>query len=290
MSADLRAGQRFAAPAKVNRCLHVLGRAADGYHRLQTVFQFLDWGDELEIEPVAGESIELLGDLSGVPASHNLAWRAADLLRRAAGRKAGARITLHKRIPPGSGLGGGSSDAATVLCVLNRLWGLHWPLARLQALGLELGADVPVFVRGQACVAEGRGEQMQAVEPPETAVCLALPEVHCSTAQVFAHPKVQRNTPRFAPPDWPHAVAEARNDCLAAALDLYPELAALEQRLQASHNNFTMSGTGSAFFCTMQNRKEARTIAGFVEAAGAKAVVTNLSNVSALHQSLETIV
>lgn len=289
MSAQLEAGQRFAAPAKVNRCLHVLGRGADGYHRLQTVFQFLDWGDELEIEVQSEPAVSLVGDLSGVAAPDNLAWRAATLLQRAAGVRRGAHIRLFKRIPPGSGLGGGSSDAATVLCVLNRLWGLHWPLSRLEQLGLELGADVPVFVRGRACVAEGRGEHMQPVELPETPVCVALPAVHCSTAKVFARPEVRRNTARFECSDWPQAVAQARNDCLPGALALYPQLAALEQRLHDCHNNFTMSGTGSAFFCTMQNREEARTIAGFVKAAGIQAVVTNLSNVSALHQAWDQL-
>lgn len=290
MSAGLTTQPRYAAPAKVNRCLHVVGRAEDGYHRLQTVFQFLNWGDELEIAATPEPQILLSGDLSGVRAEENLAWRAAELLRRRAGVQRGANIRLHKRIPPGSGLGGGSSNAATVLCVLNRLWGVDWPLSHLEALGLELGADVPVFVRGQACLAQGRGEQMQVVSPPEATVCLVLPEIHCSTAQVFAHPAVCRNTPLFAPQDWAQAVDQARNDCAPAALALYPELAALEQRLQAGSRNFTMSGTGSAFFCTMQTRKEARTIAGFVEAAGAKAIVTNLCNVSTLHQALEVIV
>lgn len=146
------------APAKLNLFLHVVGRRADGYHLLQTVFQFLDYGDELAFEITGGGGVERVTDLPGVAPEQDLVVRAALRLKAHAGERRGTRIDLTKRLPMGGGLGGGSSDAATTLIVLNRLWGLGLPVEELAQLGLELGADVPVFVRGRAAWAEGVGE------------------------------------------------------------------------------------------------------------------------------------
>ena len=150
------------APAKLNRMLHIVGRRADGYHLLQTVFQFLDRGDWLWFEPRADGAIVRDGEVMGVPAEADLIVRAARLLQQASGTRQGASVRIAKHIPMGGGLGGGSSDAATVLLALNRLWEVNWPRERLQALGLKLGADVPFFIFGQNAFVEGVGERMQA--------------------------------------------------------------------------------------------------------------------------------
>ncbi|MDX1380555.1 MAG: 4-(cytidine 5'-diphospho)-2-C-methyl-D-erythritol kinase, partial [Xanthomonadales bacterium] len=185
---------RWPAPAKINLFLHVLGRRADGYHELQTVFQLLDWGDELHIEATDSPSIERTRDLPGVSESDDLGLRAASLLQAASGTAHGARIGAVKQIPPGSGLGGASSDAATVLHVLNRLWGCGLDLQALARLGRELGADVPVFVHGHSAWAEGVGERLEPMALGERHYVLLFPGVTVSTAEVFAEPALPRDT------------------------------------------------------------------------------------------------
>ena len=185
----------YPAPAKLNLFLHVVGRRADGYHLLQTVFRFLDHGDSLEIFPRADGEIRLLSRLPDVPLEADLCWRAARLLQSHAGCRLGADIRLVKRLPLGGGLGGGSSDAATVLLALNRLWGLHLPRAELQALALRLGADVPVFVFGQSAFAQGVGEILEAWTLAPASYVVLTPPTHVSTPAIFAHPGLTRNTP-----------------------------------------------------------------------------------------------
>jgi 4-diphosphocytidyl-2-C-methyl-D-erythritol kinase len=185
----------FAAPAKLNLFLHVVGRRPDGYHRLQTLFRFLDHGDRLRIEPRADGAIRLLDPLPGVSEERDLCHRAARLLQVHTGCRLGADIGLEKVLPMGGGLGGGSSDAASVLLALNRLWGLGLPRAELQALGLSLGADVPVFVFGRTALAEGVGEVLRAVTPPPASYVVLIPPVEVATASVFAHPGLTRDTP-----------------------------------------------------------------------------------------------
>ncbi len=185
----------YPAPAKLNLFLHVVGRRADGYHLLQTVFRFLDIGDSLEIVPRADGEIRLLSPLPGVPLESDLCWRAARLLQSHAGCRLGADIRLVKRLPMGGGLGGGSSDAATVLLALNRLWNLRLPRAELQVLGLCLGADVPVFVFGRTAFAEGVGEVLTPWLPAPASYVVLTPPAHVSTPAIFAHPGLTRNTP-----------------------------------------------------------------------------------------------
>ena len=182
----MMAAEAWPAPAKLNLFLHVTGRRGDGYHLLQTVFQFLDFGDELVLIPRSDGAIVRRYDLPGVPAEADLCVRAARALQTAAGAAAGVDIDLIKRIPQGGGLGGGSSDAATVLLVLNRLWGIDWPLPRLAALGARLGADVPVFVGGRAAWAEGVGEILTPVDPVLSWYVVLLPPVRVETRAVFA--------------------------------------------------------------------------------------------------------
>ena len=182
------------APAKLNLFLHITGRRADGYHLLQTVFQFLDYGDELTFEPTATGQIRPRYTLpGGVPPEQDLIVRAAMRLRETAGVAAGATIDLHKRLPMGGGLGGGSSDAATTLVALNTLWECGLSVAELAELGLALGADVPVFVRAQAAWAEGVGEQLQPVTLPQPWFLVVKPPIEVSTREVFGAPELTRD-------------------------------------------------------------------------------------------------
>lgn len=277
---------RYPAPAKINRFLHVLGREG-GYHRLQTVFQFLDWGDALTIRSRTDERIVLSGDLAGIPPEQNLVWKAATALqqKRLQGPLPGADIHIEKVIPPGSGLGGGSSDAATAMVVLNRLWGLGISEKELCDIGLGLGADVPVFIHGRACFAEGRGERMRDVSPDEGPLVLVLPEVFCSTAQVFSRPEMVRDSAAIRFEEWPQAVEQGRNDCLPAALASQPELAHIAHEL-GQHARFVMSGTGSSFYLRVPTREKMRTIAGLVSTVSGQVVTTSVTNLSPLHMQL----
>ncbi|GAB1597141.1 4-(cytidine 5'-diphospho)-2-C-methyl-D-erythritol kinase [Lysobacter claricitrinus] len=184
------------APAKLNLFLHITGRREDGYHRLQTVFRLLEWGDTIRLRPRADGRIERVGEgATGVEAGQDLAIRAAIALQKAADAAQGVDIVVEKNIPAGGGFGGGSSDAATVLVALNRLWGLDWPLDRLAGLGLTLGADVPVFVLGRNAWAEGIGEVLTPIELRPAWYLIAEPGVHCPTAALFASPDLTRDSP-----------------------------------------------------------------------------------------------
>jgi 4-diphosphocytidyl-2-C-methyl-D-erythritol kinase len=182
------------APAKLNLCLRITGRRADGYHLLQTMFRLLDWGDTLRLRLRPDDAIVRHGDSSpGVAAADDLAVRAANLLQQSANCRKGVDITVEKRVPAGGGFGGGSSDAATVLVALNELWGLGIGVDDLAALGLRLGADVPVFVRGENAWAEGVGERLTAVALPPAWYVLADPGVHVPTAELFQAPELTRD-------------------------------------------------------------------------------------------------
>lgn len=183
------------APAKLNLFLHITGRRDDGYHQLQTVFQLLDWGDRIGLRPRADGRIARVGEVAGVAADEDLTVRAARALHAATGTTQGAEITVEKRVPLGAGLGGGSSDAATVLVVLNRLWGTGLDEDALAAIGLSLGADVPVFVRGHSAFAEGVGERLTPIALPERWYVVVHPGVHVSTAALFQDAELTRDTP-----------------------------------------------------------------------------------------------
>lgn len=186
---------RWPAPAKLNLFLRIVGRRADGYHALQTVFQLLDWGDDIRLRPTADGRIRRLSGLPDVAEADDLAVRAALALQRATGCRQGADIAVDKRIPAGGGFGGGSSDAATVLLALDRLWGLDLGIDALAAIGLGLGADVPVFVRGRTAWAEGVGERLQPIDLPERWFLLLDPGVHVPTGELFQAPELTRNAP-----------------------------------------------------------------------------------------------
>jgi 4-diphosphocytidyl-2-C-methyl-D-erythritol kinase len=251
----------YSAPAKLNLFLHVVGRRADGYHLLQTVFRFLDFGDSLQITPRSDAEIKLLTPLADVPESRDLCWRAASLLQQHTGCRLGADIGLIKRVPMGGGLGGGSSDAATVLLALNRLWGLDLPRAELQALGLKLGADVPVFVFGRSAFAEGVGEVLTAWTPKPASYVVLIPPVHVSTAAIFTHPGLTRNTPSIRIADLIDGFG--RNDLQPLACALYPEvaeyLAWLGEQVGVD-GNARMTGSGACVFAGFPGRDEAEKV------------------------------
>jgi 4-diphosphocytidyl-2-C-methyl-D-erythritol kinase len=257
---------RWPSPAKLNLFLRITGRRPDGYHELQTVFQFLDLGDEIAFEPAPRGRIELAENLPGVPAANHLCTRAAALLRRHAGA-VGVRIRLSKRIPMGAGLGGGSSNAATTLVALNRIWGLDLPVEALAELGLGLGADVPVFVRGLAAWGEGVGERLTPVRPPEPWYVVVFPGVRVPTPEIFNATDLTRNSPPLkiprslsdpgvAPPSIQALLALAGNDCEAVVRRRHPEVGEALDWLSGV-TEARMTGTGSAVFGPFARRVEA---------------------------------
>jgi 4-diphosphocytidyl-2-C-methyl-D-erythritol kinase len=248
----------FAAPAKLNLMLRVVGRRADGYHLLQTVFRFIDYGDTLSFGVRADGMIARANAVAGVAAEEDLCVRAARLLQRATGTALGADITLEKRLPLGGGLGGGSSDAATTLLALNHLWGTGWSRARLQALGLELGADVPVFVFGDNAFAEGVGEQLTAISLPPAWYVVLIPPVAVSTARVFAHPELKRDSKTITIQSFSvGAAGVAVNDLQALVCREYPEVARHLEWL-GRFGPAMMSGSGACVFAGFASEGAAR--------------------------------
>jgi 4-diphosphocytidyl-2-C-methyl-D-erythritol kinase len=245
------------APAKLNLFLHVVGRRADGYHDLQTVFQLIDLADDIHIEVRADGRIERLAGPPEVPPEDDLMVRAARALQVAAGSALGAGLSVTKRIPMGGGLGGGSSDAATVLVALNRMWGCGLSENDLAAIGVKLGADVPVFVRGRSAWAEGRGERLTPVELPERWFVLVHPKVHVPTAAVFQAPELTRNSPAITMGGF--LESGGRNDFEPVVRGRYPEVArALDWLGQFAPARLT--GTGSCIFAPCASRNEAQDI------------------------------
>ncbi len=250
--------QTWPAPAKLNLFLHITGRRADGYHTLQTVFQFLDYSDDLEFTVTDDDQIARLSPLPGVPEDRDLTVRAARLLQDTARIRRGARIRLTKRIPAGGGLGGGSSDAATTLMALNELWGANLSRAELAALGLKLGADVPVFVRGQAAWAEGIGELLTPLEPEQAWYLVVVPPVHVSTAQVFATLELTRYSPPLTIRDF-HEGRGLRNDLEPVVRSRYPEVDRA-MRWLSEFGEPRMSGSGGCVFLEVTGADRGRQI------------------------------
>ncbi|MGD2074390.1 MAG: 4-(cytidine 5'-diphospho)-2-C-methyl-D-erythritol kinase [Gammaproteobacteria bacterium] len=255
-----RRGGPWPAPAKLNLFLHVTGRRPDGYHELQTLFQFLDRCDALWLEPLAGADIRLEGGAPGVPPERDLIVRAARALATRAGCRQGARMRVDKRLPLGGGLGGGSSDAATTLVALNLLWGLGLGDDELAELGLGLGADVPVFLRGEAAWAEGVGERLARMEGLEEPWYLVLkPAVSVSTAEIFSDPALTRNTPRITIPDFLSGAGV--NHLEAVVVRRYPEVGRALEWL-SRHAPARMTGSGACVFAPFANRREAEAVLG----------------------------
>ncbi|GIX31044.1 MAG: 4-diphosphocytidyl-2-C-methyl-D-erythritol kinase [Porticoccaceae bacterium] len=245
------------APGKLNLFLHVLGRRPDGYHRLQTLFQLLDFGDRLTFTVTGDGQIAVEPPLPGVPLEANLAYRAARLLASRAPPGVGVRIRVDKRLPMGGGLGGGSSDAATTLLALNRLWGLDLSLEALARLGLRLGADVPLFVLGHSAWGEGIGEVLAPVRLPDAWYLVVDPGVAVSTARIFAHRELTRDDA----PITMSAFLEGggRNSCQPVVEALYPEVRRARLWL-AAFGAARMTGTGACLFARFATREEAEAV------------------------------
>ena len=231
------------APPKLNLFLHITGQREDGYHNLQTLFQLLDAGDKLTFTPNDSGRIRLTPQIEGVPQNQNLIVRAAQALQQATNCPGGCDIELDKQLPMGGGLGGGSSNAATTLLALNRLWSCDLPLSKLAQLGAKLGADVPVFVEGQSAFAEGIGERLTAVEIDEYWYLVITPDCAVSTGEIFSHPQLTRNSPAIKI----RALSEEqyRNDCQPVVEALFPPVKQVVKWLE-NFGQPLMTGTGAS--------------------------------------------
>lgn len=248
------------SPAKLNLFLHIIGRRPNGYHELQTVFQLIDLCDILEFRSTTLPAgvLSLRCDQSHVPLDNNLILRAAERLRDLAGEpQLAAEIVLRKHIPLGGGLGGGSSNAATTLLALNFLWQLNLSITRLAEIGLELGADVPVFVTGRNAWAGGVGEKLEPLELPKRHYLVVWPGIAVNTSDVFAHPQLTRDSPAIKIADF--LAGRGGNDCEKVVRSLYPEVAAALDWL-AQFGPARLTGTGSCVFAAFDSLDEARRV------------------------------
>jgi 4-diphosphocytidyl-2-C-methyl-D-erythritol kinase len=269
---SLRALYNVPAPAKLNLFLHIVGRRADGYHLLESLFVLIDWADELHFE-LRDDGQLIRHDLGPALPADDLCQRAARALQRASGGNLGADIHIHKHVPWGAGMGGGSSDAATTLLALNRLWGLHWPREKLAQIGLTLGADVPFFIGGQNALVQGIGEQLWPVHVPPAHYAVLKPPVSLATREIFEHPGLVRDTKTVIVagslegaghgdlasglesqnqlqihPDRVGSDGFGKNDLQAPAEDRCTEVAQAARWLEARYGNSRMTGSGSAVF------------------------------------------
>ncbi|GGP25892.1 4-(cytidine 5'-diphospho)-2-C-methyl-D-erythritol kinase [Silvimonas amylolytica] len=251
----------FPAPAKLNLFLHVIGRRADGYHLLQSVFQLVDLQDTIELRVRGDNQIEHYNPLPGVDPEDDLTVRAARLLQSHANITAGVDIRVTKRIPMGGGMGGGSSDAATVLLALNQLWGVNLSRQALMTLGLKLGADVPFFIFGRNAFVEGVGEIMTAHDTPETWFAVLHPQVHVSTPAIFKDERLTRDTPSITMRDL--NVAATRNDLQPVALSQQPRIAESLKWL-SQFGPARMTGSGSCVFTICASQSEADRVVSLV--------------------------
>lgn len=245
------------APAKLNLFLHVTGRRADGYHLLETLFQFIDLCDEIWLQPTPESAIARRSPLPGVPASDDLVTRAAAALQQAAGVRTGVRIRVVKRIPMGAGLGGGSSDAATTLLALNRLWGCHLDGDRLARIGATLGADVPVFLGGRAAFATGIGDRLHPRDPPRPWYVVLDAGVPVSTAEIFSDAKLTRATPPLKMAT--DFMGTEHNDCWPVVQRRFPAIRQAHQWL-AQHAPARLSGTGGCVFAAFASAEAAQRV------------------------------
>lgn len=244
------------APAKLNLFLHITGQRADGYHLLQTVFQFLDYSDQLYFRIRHDTEVRRTSELPGVPAESDLVVRAARLLQETTGIRQGVEIEVNKRLPMGGGLGGGSSDAATTLVALNHLWGCELEDTELASLGLQLGADVPVFIGGQTAWAEGVGEILTPVELSEPWFVVLCPPVTVSTAEVFSSSQLRRDCPPITIRAF-LAGGAVQNVCEPLVAERFPEVAAALKDL-GNCATARMTGTGACVFAAFENEADAR--------------------------------
>ena len=273
------------APAKLNLWLHIIGRRADGYHELETVFQFLDYADHLTFAVRDDGQVRLQTAINGVDHDSNLIVRAARQLQAQSGCTLGVDIWLDKILPMGGGIGGGSSDAATTLLGLNHLWQLGWDADRLAQLGLSLGADVPVFVHGHAAFAQGVGEQLTPVDPEQPWYVVLVPQVSVSTAEIFSHPQLTRDSLPLKMRPVPEG--NSRNDCQPVVEQSYPEVRnALN--LLGKYTDARLTGTVSCVFGAFPSKAEADKVLALLSETQTGFVAKG-SNISMLHQQLQSL-
>jgi 4-diphosphocytidyl-2-C-methyl-D-erythritol kinase len=254
--------QPFLAPAKINLFLHITGRRNDGYHTLQSVFQLLDFYDTLHIKVTEKNEIKRTNDISGVPESQCLCSLAASALQQYTGCELGVEYAIEKRIPMGGGLGGGSSDAATMILALNQLWQLNLSRSELMQIGLKLGADVPVFIFGQNAWAEGVGEQLTVIDLPSSYYVVLTPQVHVSTAQIFANSALTRDSKPLKIADFSRGLnlgidsSLFKNDLEAVVCKEYQAVASTLEWLK-HYGKARMSGSGASVFVAVDSKQEA---------------------------------
>jgi 4-diphosphocytidyl-2-C-methyl-D-erythritol kinase len=275
------------SPAKLNLFLHINGRYPNGYHQLQSLFQILDFGDELAFEVNSSDKITLADPIAGVADEDNLIIKAAVLLKNSLpenqSQGLGCTIHLKKRLPMGGGIGGGSSNAATTLVVLNQLWGCHLSLDELTTLGLSLGADVPIFIQGKTAFAEGVGEKLQQVSLPEKSYLVVFPDSHVSTAEIFSLPNLPRNTAKINFSNY--SFEKTHNDCQKLVCERYPNVAkALHWLLEYAPSR--MTGTGACVFAIFEHHQEALDVQALLP-EGSKSFVANGVNTSLLHSQIQ---
>lgn len=247
--------EKWPAPAKLNLMLRIVGRRDDGYHLLQTVFQFIDLCDWLAFHPAEDSEVRLVKTIPGVAEQDDLTVRAAKLLKAETGCKLGVRISVEKNLPMGGGLGGGSSDAATTLLVLNKLWGLHLPKERLLAMGLTLGADVPVFIFGHASWGEGVGECLKEISIDEQWVIVIKPDCHVDTKEIFSDKNLTRNSKSIKMSGF--LEGDHQNDCLSVVTDRYPLVKeAINDLMLFAEARLT--GTGACVFAEFDSYQHAK--------------------------------
>lgn len=270
------------SPAKLNLFLHITGRRDNGYHELETIFQLLDYGDNLTFKSNSSGKITISPQIEGVAAENNLIVRAAKLLQAEVGCSSGCDIFVEKKIPMGAGLGGGSSNAATALVGLNYLWQCGLEPDALAQLGTALGADVPVFVHGNSAFAGGIGELLTPLDIPEQWYLVITPDVHISTAEIFSNPQLTRNSP----PIKIRALSgeQYRNDCQSVVEKLYP---AVKEVLDwaRDYSNPLMTGTGASVFCSFDSQTKAKKALNLVPKQW-NAFIARGENRSSLHQQL----
>ena len=279
----------FPSPAKLNLFLHVVGRRANGYHELETVFQFLALADNLSIKPTLNSNITLLTPIDGVNNNDNLIVKAAKLLKIKSQTSYGAEIKIDKILPMGGGLGGGSSNAATVLLALNLLWQTNFTYAQLAELGLQLGADVPIFIHGFAAFAQGVGEKLTAVHPDESIYLVSKPNCSISTQQVFTAKALPRDTQRLdiKAIDDKNYLLGYHNDCQTLVINHYPEVAKLLAWL-IEYAPSRMTGTGACIFSRFDSEAEAKRVQKLLPNS-ITSFVTKGMNTSPLHSALKLL-
>lgn len=253
--------QSFLAPAKINLFLHITGQRRDGYHNLQSVFQLLDYADTVLIKPTTDGNIRRASEITGIPEQNDLSIRAAQTLQQVTGCHLGAEIAVEKRIPMGGGLGGGSSDAATVLLALNHLWHLHLSRQHLIEIGQTLGADVPFFIFGENAWAEGIGEILNPVNLPAQYYVVLTPPVHVSTAQIFAHSGLTKDTKTLTIADFSNGANSNlfRNDLEKVVCKEFPAVATTLNWLN-QFGQARMSGSGASVFVAVDSLAKANEI------------------------------